>query len=509
MASLLSRLEPTVLDPDTLRTRVVVSRAGAAVVLARLVYLWPPLHSDEGGYLFVARHWRPGGEFLYGDYHVDRPPLLLAIFRLAAVSDGDRAIRVLAIPFVVAAVLAMARAGFLVAGHGGARWSAAVTAALVSSPALGADQVDGELLALPFVAGCVALTLDAWRRARDGDRFGTAVAAGMLGGAAVLVKQNFLDGLAFAFVLVAAEALRCHRITGRCRVVALGVGLGAGAPALAVVGWLMTRDTAPVQLWSELVSFRASASAVLWDTSLRAPGRRGATLVLLALLSALIPMAGTWLRWVRTRGRRCAPEEWAVSGSVVFAIWAILGGGSYWPHYLLELATPLALAVAMVARTDTVSGAGMRTWARVAVGSTVTLILIVVGVYATVPRAWHQERTGQWLADSSAPDDTVLVAYGNVAVLETSGLGTPYPYLWSLPMRTLDADQERLRATLAGPNAPTWIIMMNRLNSWGIDAHGDLRTLVGSRYDVVAEVCGHTVALRSDVHRSLAPPPLC
>jgi hypothetical protein len=488
---------------------MVVSWACAAVVVARLVYLWPPLHSDEGGYLFVARHWRAGGEFLYGDYHVDRPPLLLAIFRLAAVSDWDRAIRVLAIPFVIATVLGMARAGFLAAGHRGARWSASVTAALVSSPALGADQVDGELLALPFVAGSVALVLDAWRRPRDGGRMASAVAAGVLGGAAVLVKQNLLDGLVFALVLVTAEVLRCRRVTARCRVVALGVGLGALAPAVAVLGWLMTRDTAPSQLWGELVSFRASASAVLWDTSLRAPGRRGARLLLLALLSAIIPMACTWLRWVRARGYRCSPEEWAVTGGLVFAIWAILGGGSYWPHYLLQLAVPLALAAAMVARTDAVGGAAMRRWARVAVGSTVTVTLVVAGVYAAVPRAWHQERTGQWLADSSAPADTVFVAYGNVAVLETSGLDTPYPYVWSLPMRTLDAEQERLRATLTGPNAPTWIIVMNRLNSWRIDTHGTLRTLVASRYDVVAEVCGHTVALRSDLHRSLAPPPLC
>ena len=143
VASLLSRQGTAVIDADLSRTRVVVSRAGAAVVVARLVYLWPPLHSDEGGYLFVARHWRAGGEFLYGDYHVDRPPLLLAVFRLAAVCEGDRAIRVLAIPFVVAAVLAMARAAFLVAGHGGARWSAAVTAALVSSPALGGTRSMG------------------------------------------------------------------------------------------------------------------------------------------------------------------------------------------------------------------------------------------------------------------------------------------------------------------------------------------------------------------------------
>lgn len=81
-----------------LSVRTVVGCACGAVILARLVFLWEPLRSDEGGYLLAARNWHTGGEFLYGGYHVDRPPLLMLIFRLAALSHWDRTIRILSIP---------------------------------------------------------------------------------------------------------------------------------------------------------------------------------------------------------------------------------------------------------------------------------------------------------------------------------------------------------------------------------------------------------------------------
>ena len=93
------------------RTTRVLLVLCATVVVTRLVYAWQPLRSDEGGYLFLARQWSPGAwEFLYCDHHVDRPPLLLAVFRLAALTDWDRAIRLMVIPFVAAAMLLTARA---------------------------------------------------------------------------------------------------------------------------------------------------------------------------------------------------------------------------------------------------------------------------------------------------------------------------------------------------------------------------------------------------------------
>ena len=148
----------------------------AAVVAVRLVYVSQPLRSDEGGYLYAARHWRVGRRV-----PVRRPTrrpaaLLMMIFRLAAVTDWDGAIRLLSIAFTVATVLGIARAAFVLAGDRAARWAAVVVAALLVSPALAADQADGELFAVTFVAWSVALSLDAWRCREGASRWLLAVA---------------------------------------------------------------------------------------------------------------------------------------------------------------------------------------------------------------------------------------------------------------------------------------------------------------------------------------------
>src|SRR3954447_21579757 len=91
-----------------------------AVVVVRATFVPRPLRNDEGGYLFLARHWHTGGEFLYGNWFVDRPPLLLLIFKVASLTAWDQAVRVLAIPFVLAGW----RAGSLLGGRTGGRWAA-------------------------------------------------------------------------------------------------------------------------------------------------------------------------------------------------------------------------------------------------------------------------------------------------------------------------------------------------------------------------------------------------
>lgn len=498
----------TRISADARLTAAVLGYACAAAATARLVYLWQPLRSDEGGYLLVARHWESGAEFLYGDFHVDRPPLLLAIFRLAALSEWDRAIRLLTIPFAIAAILALARAGFLAAGWRGARWSAVVAAALVSSPALAADQADGELFAVPFVAGSVALALDAWRR-QSGGQLVCALSAGVLAGTASLVKQSFLEGLVFVGLLVVAETMRRRRLTRRCLVLALGTVAGAAVPNVAAHVWAAGTGADTTWIWTDLFAFRGAAWAVIWEGSFQAPSARAATLVVLALVSGMVSLAWAWIGWARARRGHRAPQDWAVTGSMVFGVWAMAAGGSYWPHYLLQLTPVLALAAGMVAAADGPAGAGMRRSARAAAASAVAACVVLSLVYATVPYVWYQERTGRWLAASSRPEDTAFVAYGNPSVLEAADIASPYPYLWSLPMRTLDPFQQRLLKTLSGPRAPTWIVQVNHLNSWDVDPHERLRHLVAARYDEVAQVCGHTVLLRSDARRQLAPLPNC
>ena len=76
-------------------------------------------------------------------------------------------------------------------------------------------------------------------------------------------------------------------------------------------------------------------------------------------------------------------------------------------------------------------------------------------------------------------------------------------------MRTLDPEQELLRATLAGPLAPAWIVQVTGFNAWEIDEDSALRDLIRDRYRIVAEVCGHPVWLRQDLDRELSALPRC
>ena len=86
---------------------------------------------------------------------------------------------------------------------------------------------------------------------------------------------------------------------------------------------------------------------------------------------------------------------------------------------------------------------------------------------------------------------------------------SPYPHLWSAALRTLDPERSRLRATLAGPRAPAWIVQINGFDAWDIDDGSRLRDLVRREYHVVAEVCGYRVWLRQDLTRELPAPPRC
>jgi hypothetical protein len=183
-----------------------------AAFAARLPLLTRPLSPDEGGFLMVAGQWAPGTS-LYGDYWVDRPPLLVGLFQLAGLLGGSAAIlRLLGAVFVASSVLlaaALARVAVRLGDRPPERpavvpiFAAATSAAFLVSPLFGASEVDGELLAVPFVlAGLTAAFTAYAARARQSFLWWTA--AGVLGVAAASVKQNMLEVFVAATVLLVA-----------------------------------------------------------------------------------------------------------------------------------------------------------------------------------------------------------------------------------------------------------------------------------------------------------------
>ena len=89
-------------------------RVAALAVLAGAVCLpfaGRPLSPDEGGLLILGGQWSDGSS-LYGDYFVDRPPLLIALFSLADALGGTPwALRLLGVVAVVTTVLVAGAVG--------------------------------------------------------------------------------------------------------------------------------------------------------------------------------------------------------------------------------------------------------------------------------------------------------------------------------------------------------------------------------------------------------------
>lgn len=466
------------------------------LVIVRLLFLGQPAGRDEAGFLLVGAGWDHGTS-LYGAFWVDRPPLLIWIMELAG---SLSTLRLWGLGASVLMVLGVARTAHLAAGDRAARWAASAAALFSAASWFGVVRTNGEMLASAFVAWGFAFTAQALLR--PGNRpWLWASWGGVLGACALLVKQTVADTLVFALVLGMAVGwqqpkkrpamVRAMAAGAAGTLAALGVGLAAAA----------TRGTYPVDLFDALVTFRAAAGEVIRASASSATTDR--LLVLLATWAvgglAVIAVLTTWHTL-----RRREPVLIATWSVLVVVSAAALLGGSYWAHYLLQLVPASALAVGLLADHVAPRLRGTLT-GLVIVATTCNLLWTFVsppddGVQAQV--------VGRWLKASAVPDDTVVVAYGQPNVLAAARMTSPYPYLWSLPVRTLDPDLTTMSSVLDGDSRPTWFVDWSGIDSWGINPAA-LHAVLDRRYREVADVCGRTVWLERSRPRSLAVPGTC
>ena len=492
--------------------------AALLAAAAWIPFLRFPLGSDESGFLLLARHWHHGTS-LYGNYWVDRPPLLLWLFALAGhlsaatpVAGGIAApgVKVLGAGATAASVVLAALLTRVVGvpEPTGSAWSvwtrrAAVwlVVLLLISPHLGMPEVDGELLALPFVlAGllCLVVVLRAGRSSTAAAAPGStgrtvlvAAAAGAFGMGAALVKQNVIDVFVFAGVAWVVALTGQSRRTRGVWVSMVAFVLGASAALGAALAGAAARGTSPAGLWGAVVVFRFRATAVIGssassDTSQRlghvlvAAVQSGAAALLVITVALVLSSASRRGRGVPRNAADGGPDlvapdlTWPVIALVAWEVCGVVLGGSYWLHYLTGLVPGLVLLVCI---TPPGRWAGR-------------LLVACLG-YATVANlwVWTQHATGppaasidtpviSYLRAHAAATDGVVVAFGHPDIVAGAGLDSPYPELWSLPARVRDPALSGLRRVLAGPHAPRWVVVGgSSLATWGVDADSAQRYL--------------------------------
>ncbi len=488
-----------------MRASRVALAAVAATAVVHLFLVTRRLGSDEGGFAMVARQWEGAGGYLYGGQWVDRPPVLLAVFDLAD-HLGPYGVRLVATVLAVGLVGAAAVAAGTVGGPIAAAWSSWTAFALSSSVLLEAEQLNGELVAATFVAVSFAGLLTSLRPGTGPP--GVVLSAGLAGAAAasaVLTKQNFVDGLVFAAVLLGVGLARpaASVARSRTRVVLAAGGFAAGTAVVVTAALLWAHGHGGVEsLLYAMYGFRGDADTVLAGSSWSAPLHRLGLLAVAAIVSGLAVLAA---HLVHTHRRVRSPLALALAAAAVVEVAGILAGGSFWLHYLLALVPTVAVGAGLAARHG--QPAVRRTRGLVVYAVAVTAVAAPVGAALGAGAPSVPFATGRWLADSSRPGDTVVVPYTHANVIEASGLTPVYPYSWSLPARTLDPRLDDLVATLERRTRPTWVVVWDDLHSWGLDPDHRMERALRAHYRPTADVCGHPVWLRADVERDLAPPP--
>jgi hypothetical protein len=295
-----------------------------------------------------------------------------------------------------------------------------------------------------------------------------AAVAGASGAAAALIKQNVLDVFVVAIVLAIARRRREPRLH---RWLPAFAG-GAVAVVVAALAVAAVQGTSPTALWDAVVVFRWHAATVIGSSASAATTQR---LLHLLRAFAVSGAAAVLVAGVVLLAPRRTAARWPVLALVVWELCGIAAGGSYWLHYLTGLVPGLVLLATLA------PGTGRWRQRVVAVVLAYVAVMSAVGWARQVAAPAHVTPDAQvatYLRDHADRADGVVVAFGHPDIVAGSGLSSPYPQLWSLPVRVDDPRLAGFDRALAGPRAPRWIVVSGQsVASWGVDARAAQRTL--------------------------------
>lgn len=479
----------------TFLQRHIVPVIALGAVLCRLPFLTSDPSRDEAGFLLVGQQWRSGGSSLYGDYWVDRPPLLISIFEAAARLGGLVPLRLIGSVATVLVVLGAAHVARRLGGSRAATWAALTAAALCVNPLLGGQSVNGELLSAPFVVGGLAAVLAAIDEPNDRRAALFAALAGAAAMASLLVKQNMADVGVFAGVTLVVAWRRGEVSTPRLVRSVLAGAVGALVCLGVLALWTTAHGTSVAGVYDAMYPFRLEAARVMAASDRSAADARLWLLLGYWLLSGGALVSALALQALASRQLRSA-AVWGLIATVLFDAVSIALGGSYWNHYLIQLVAPVAIFSGLLVSSRHVA-------ARTVLTATAVAAVVALGAKLTGSHPTTATSIGQAIRDVSRPQDTIVTIWGHADLTYASGLDSPYPFLWSLPARTRDPDLTDLSTLLAGPRAPTWFVTWTGVSTGGSSGGGAVAArLLAERYEPVAQVDGRTIYRHRGVQRA-------
>lgn len=464
----------------------------ALCVALRLPFINVPLNIDEGGDSFVARAWGSTQGSLYGGSWLDRPPLLVVLYKIGALG-GDLGVRLLGMAAAILLVAGTMLIANNISGLRAARITGLIMAIMSSSVVLGAVFTSNEILAtVPVTYSILALL-----HARESDRARWWLfQAGFLASCALLIKQSFADVLvAGAVFLFVSWAVR-----DRSRFTFAWIPwwiAGVATPLIATLAWFHFYSVGIRQFLYAVIGFRIDSLA---DQATSAPS---ASYMFIHLGLPIIIASGCLI-----------PLPWAVSGllkrrtdpqvSLTLATWLVVGilgiagGGNYFPHYFIQ---PLA---ALAVLSGCAIAASRRRYLGAATAGMFVIIAIaniVVGV-SLVKVDPPQQRTlavSKYLRANAHPDDSLYVMYARANLLYYTDMKSPYPYAWHMMVRAVPKAQTDLRALLKSPSKrPTWIVVWQGPTDFGLDKSGQTRQLIQDHYVQTDQICGKAILIRKD-----------
>jgi 4-amino-4-deoxy-L-arabinose transferase-like glycosyltransferase len=452
-----------------------------AATLLRARFLTAPLTVDEGGYLAVARAWGRGSH-LYDEVWVDRPQGLLVLYRsLHAVGIGTPlGVRLAGLVACIVAALACGHIAARLVGERARLVTGLVVAVVASLPHIEGHTANAELLSASLGAASLALCLEACHRAIGRSRW--LLAAGVVGGAALTVKQSAFDALGAAFVAVVLVGLAGTTRRQRVRaggLLAMGAALPIGLCAVhgALTGWQ--------RWWYAVAGYRLSQRSALVDAHFDRIGVVWEVVRPASIVLAAVVVVGLVCGLTASSASRRATAVLAAWGAI--ALVAFVLGGQFFRHYWTILAIPAATAAGATI------GAVRTQLGRVVLVGAVLAGPVVVAIDAmSLPRGEigprlhddvrlvQSEQVAQWFTDEAQPGDELYVMCVSAAVYGNGDIDPPYPYLWWDGVRQIPGAGDLLAAMLDDAGRPRFLAVFQTPES--CDPSGRVDELVRQHY---------------------------